>query len=220
MKMCLEELREKVVEERLENVHHEGAIELLPPAVQKEKIDNEVFDEIRKIISRVQRAKELLDNASELKKLGEINWGISKWDEKNTYKEICGIDEKQMRLFRTKGTELYNVEKYKEAADVFFLLSLIDWKLPYHWSSLGHAEYYSENYQDAINAYASAIVLDSKDPRPLLRSALCYEKLHQFQAAIDCLLDALPLTHEPIYKEWEGHITPYLEKLRSQHEPH
>ncbi|MFN4175296.1 MAG: tetratricopeptide repeat protein, partial [Parachlamydiaceae bacterium] len=216
--MCLHELREKIVEERMEETLVNNHLNLLPPAIQKDKINSEIYEEITAIIKRIERAATLLGNPPELKKLGEVNWGVAKWDDTFTYKEICGFDEKLMRSFRTKGTELYNDEKYREASDVFFLLALIDWKLPYHWSSLGHSEYYSGNYRDAINAYASAALLDPKDPRPLLHTAFCYEKQHQIQAAIDCLLDALPLTRDSIYKDWEGQIKIYLEKLRSQNE--
>ncbi len=218
--MCLNELREKVVEERMEATHLNEHMHLLPPAIQKEKINSEVYEEVMAIITRIERAATLLDNAPELQKLGEVNWGLSKWDDTFTYKEICGFDEKLMRSFRTKGTELYNAGKYREASDVFFLLAMIDWKLPYHWSSLGHSEYYAGNYRDAINAYGSAALLDPSDPRPLLHTAFCYEKQHQFQAAIDCLLDALPLTRESIYKDWEVQIKNYLEKLRSQNDTH
>lgn len=218
--MCLKELREKVVEERMEATHIDEHMQLLPPAIQKEKINSEVYEEIMAIITRIERAAELLGNAPELQKLGEVNWGKSKWDDTFTYKEICGFDEKLMRSFRTKGTELYNEGKYRESSDVFFLLAMIDWKLPYHWNLLGHSEFYAGNYRDAINAYESAALLDPSDPRPRLHMAFCYEKQHQLQNAIDCLLDALPLTQESIYKDWESQIKTHLEKLRSKNDTH
>ena len=95
--MCLNELREKVVEERMEAAHLDEHMGLLPPAVQKEKINSEVYEEIAAIIARIERAANLLDNAPELQKLGEVNWGVSKWDDSFTYKEICGFDEKLPR---------------------------------------------------------------------------------------------------------------------------
>lgn len=217
--MCLEEVVSKIVEERYDT-KRDNAIVLLPPAVQHSKIEAEVEAEVLLLAQRIQHAVSLLEplDLKPFKNLGIINWGLSSWDETKTYKEIAGIPETSMRQVRTLAVKNYNDGNYKDAADIFFLLSLIDWKLPYHWNSLGHAEYYSKNYRDALKAYKAASLLDIKDPKPLLHSAHCYEKLGDTKIAIDLLLEALPLTSDPFYYDYEVPIKNLLNHLRSEYD--
>ncbi len=221
--MCTEELTDLLVNEVMER-KPPNKLELLPPAIEKEKIKCEIVDEIKIFIERVSRAVTLIkehishpDHLEELKKVGKVSWGSTHWNEEHTYKEIAGISENSMRSFREVAIDLYNEEKFREAADIFFLLSLIDWKLPYYWTSLGHAEYYAESYTDAIKAYTASYKLDPTDPKPLFYMAHCYEMRHDISLAIDTLLESLTLISlDPFHKMWEPKITDYLQELRSR----
>lgn len=225
--MCTEELTDILVNEIIESRPHDH-MALLPPAIEKEKIKCELVDEIKAFINRITEAVELLkkhidapDHLEELKKIGRVSWGSTQWNNDRTYKEIAGISENSMRSYREVAIQLYNKEEYRSAANVFFLLSLLDWKLTYYWNSLGHAEYYAENYAEAIKAYEAASKLDPTDPKPLFYTAHCYEMRHDIPLAIDTLLESLSLINsDPFHKHWEPKIKDYLQELRSRYDTH
>ncbi|MCB1135458.1 MAG: tetratricopeptide repeat protein, partial [Chlamydiia bacterium] len=65
---------------------------------------------------------------------------------------------------------------YDKAADFFRFLCLMKLDEKKHWVGLGAAEHMRGNYDQALQAYAMAALLDASDPFPHFHAAECYVK--------------------------------------------
>jgi len=76
----------------------------------------------------------------------------------------------------------YMTGKYDEALKLFKFLVLFDHMSQKYWTGLGSVYQVQKRWDDAIAAYAQAMVLDVSRPKPIYYAALCYfakgEKLH------------------------------------------
>lgn len=100
-----------------------------------------------------------------------------------TLQKIMNLSEKSLGIFYTAGVKLYEAQDYLKAADVFFLLTLIDYQRHNIWLSLGLSELKNKHYELALNAFSMAAVTKAESPLPYIYSAECCVALERKQEA-------------------------------------
>lgn len=144
---------------------------------------------------RFEKVAEFLHDESKLNE--EISQG-------KTIQELMQLTDEELVTFYTDGWESYQRESYKEAADVFLFLSIINPKVGSFWSALGAAEEKQGKLQDAVNAYIFAAELETQTLSPYIHGAKCLFLLHKNEEAKKVLHRAIERAEEePHLKEYK-----------------
>lgn len=98
-----------------------------------------------------------------------------------TLQKLMNLSEKSLGIFYTTGVKLYEQQDYIKAADVFFLLTLIDYQRHNIWLSLGLSELKNKHYEVALNAFAMAAITKNDSPLSYIYSSECCIALHRLQ---------------------------------------
>jgi tetratricopeptide (TPR) repeat protein len=99
-------------------------------------------------------------------------------------KEMMKLSETTMGFFYSVGVKFYKNQDFIKAADVFFLLSLIDAQRYNIWISLGLSEMKIEQFESALNAFAMASLIKKETPYPYYYSAECCSALGRAQEGV------------------------------------
>jgi type III secretion system low calcium response chaperone LcrH/SycD len=91
-----------------------------------------------------------------------------------TLKDIRGLADKDMEAIYAMGYLYYNNAKYEKALDVFRFLCFYDHLERRWWMGLAATWQMMKNFEDAIEAYRFAALLDVEDPTPHLHAADCF----------------------------------------------
>lgn len=105
--------------------------------------------------------------------------------------ELFTISAQMKFVLYLASVELYNLGRYEDAADAFSLLVLLD---PTHydaWIGLGSSDFFCGRYSAALIAYARAVFANPSKPESHLFSAHCFERLKQYEHALNSLDIAL-----------------------------
>lgn len=100
-----------------------------------------------------------------------------------TLSEMMHLSDTFIETFYSVGVKCFQKQDYTKAADIFFLLSLIDFKRHAIWLSLGLAEMKIKEYEPALHAFAMASITNSQTPYPYIYSAECCIALDRFAEA-------------------------------------
>lgn len=98
-------------------------------------------------------------------------------------RELMNISNESFELYYSTGVKYFQFKDFSKAADIFFLLSLIDFQKHNIWISLGLSEMNIQNFEPALNAFAMAAITNSETPYPYLFSAECCIALGRSQEA-------------------------------------
>ncbi|MCH9609124.1 MAG: hypothetical protein S4CHLAM45_08870 [Chlamydiales bacterium] len=101
----------------------------------------------------------------------------------DTLQQTFNLSCEQMDLYYRDAYTFYEKEQFKEAADAFHALVLLDPLIKKHWMGLGASYQVQGHYEKAVRAYAMVTLLDSKDPTPHTYASQCLFKLDQFEDA-------------------------------------
>lgn len=105
----------------------------------------------------------------------------------NIYQETFGISDDWMQKSFLAAHEYLDQKAYSEAADCFLLLTTINPLMPNLWMGLGHAEKGQLHYDDALSAYAMAMLHGPGNPFPYYYSAVIHLELKNKEEAAHCL---------------------------------
>jgi hypothetical protein len=109
-------------------------------------------------------------------------------------RKIMNISDESFELFYKTGIRYFQNQDFIKAADVFFLLSLIDYQKHNIWISLGLSEMKIQQFEPALNAFAMAAITKSDTPYPYIYSAECCIALgraHECSTYLDLAREAL-----------------------------
>jgi type III secretion system low calcium response chaperone LcrH/SycD len=121
-----------------------------------------------------------------------------------TLEEIFGLSNATIEALYQAARHLYEQQHYQEAAAAFSVLCVLCPKAHTFWIGLGNSEYFSQNYDAALVAYAMAIQANPRDPTPHFFSAHCYEKKGEKQYAVNALeLALLAIGNQTEYAAWK-----------------
>ena len=110
-------------------------------------------------------------------------------------KEAYSMNDKEMEAIYSVAYHLFSAAKYEEAQTLFSFLSLWDPSQHKYWVGLGAVRQCLKNYEEAIDAYGMAAILDTHNPTPAAYAADCHMALGNTQEAINALDTAI---------EWSG----------------
>lgn len=90
-------------------------------------------------------------------------------------KEIVGISDERLDEIFDFACTLYNEMRYKDAGDVFFLLTNLSPQNFNYWQGLGFSSYQAQELNEAIMAYqcAMSIAPDNIEIYPYIIRTLC-----------------------------------------------
>lgn len=117
-----------------------------------------------------------------------------------TIRELKGMTREEMEAVYNVAYNVYSGGDYEKAQKIFQFLCFFDHLEKKYWLGLGSCRQMLKRYQEAIEAYTFAMLLDSDDPHPPFYAADCHIALGDREAAISGLTAAL---------EWSGDSAEY-----------
>lgn len=101
------------------------------------------------------------------------------------------------------GFKLYENGKYKEAVDVFRVLTVLDKEQKKHWLGLGASYQQLKDYDRALQSYAYAALLDERDPFVHFHAAECFLSQKKLKEGVHVLNIAktVALDNKDVYNQ-------------------
>ncbi len=112
---------------------------------------------------------------------------LEKFSRGATLQEIAGTDEETMNTLYLAAKSYYDEQLFTDAALAFRFLCSLSPKKYLFWLGVAHAEYYSGQYKEAVDAYKVVIQANPKDPLLHLLMSRCYRALGEHEKSIEAL---------------------------------
>lgn len=125
-----------------------------------------------------KKAIEKLKNKALLKK--ELASG-------KTAQEIAGFSDSTMAKFYRAAYNIFEQNRYKEAANAFLFLATLNPHNHEYWLGLGMATQMCHDYEAAIDAYELAAFNEMESPVPYFYLAKCLFAIHDRENALQAL---------------------------------
>lgn len=100
-----------------------------------------------------------------------------------SFQALFGISDQTIEHFYQAGVRYYQTGHFKEASDIFYVMSFLNPYLFNVWLSLGLAEEQAHHYPKALEAFAMAAIVDMTSVIPHIHAAHCYIQLGDHTAA-------------------------------------
>jgi type III secretion system low calcium response chaperone LcrH/SycD len=97
--------------------------------------------------------------------------------------EVCGWNADQIEGLYNTGFHLYQSGAYDEALNVFRPLALIDSGEARNWIAMGGCHQMKGEYQQALEYYGNAVMIDPNNPRPVFNALECNIALKMYAEA-------------------------------------
>jgi len=111
------------------------------------------------------------------------------------FKDAHGITDEEIEAIYSVAYNLYENGKYDDALQVFKFLCFFDHLEKKYWLGLGAVHQMLKQYDDAVNAYSMAAMLDIDDPAPASHAADCLllaGKKEEAESALNFVLEFAP----------------------------
>lgn len=125
----------------------------------------------------------------------------------DTLQERMEISEKTFEHLYQAGARLYSHQQYHQAADIFLVLSHLNYRRHNVWYSLGLCEQLSQHYDSALRAYAMASITAIEAPLPYLNSAECCLALNRPGEAKEYLEIVAEIVNNSRDENLKNHLT-------------
>jgi len=134
-----------------------------------------------------------------------------------TAKDVLGLTDAMVEGIYGQAYRLYNTGKYKEAAQIFRLLLMINATEPKYSMGLAATLHMMKDYDSAIAAYAAVFTMDPFNPIPYYHSADCFiQKGDTFSAIIALQTAVKKSTDRPEYKTLQDRAVMMIESLKKE----
>lgn len=107
--------------------------------------------------------------------------------EGKTAQEMMGFSDVTMAKFYHAASQIFEQQRYDDAANAFLFLSTLNPQHPEYWLGLGMATQMRHDYEAAIDAYELAAICDISNPVPYFYLAKCLFAIHDRQSALQAL---------------------------------
>lgn len=94
-----------------------------------------------------------------------------------------GISPKTYEIFYAAGRDLYTHKSYEKAADVFFVLAMLNHCYSNVWISLGLSEQHCGHFEQALKAFAMGAITHVDSPEPFFCAADCCIAMNDYSEA-------------------------------------
>lgn len=132
--------------------------------------------------------------------------------EGKSLQEIFGYGDVTMEKFYTAAYNLFQKQKYEEAAEAFFFLTTLNAAVYEYWLGLGMSDQLRGEEEAALMAYAMATVTRPDNPLPHYHAAHCHHRLGRTSEALSCLDYAINCSGE---KEEHAALKTQAERLQA-----
>ncbi len=110
-------------------------------------------------------------------------------------KDVKGLTDDEMEATYANGFNMFQAGNYKKASQIFEFLVMFDNGEKKYWTALGATMFNLRNYNGALTAYSSAVLIDV-DPKLLVKIAQCHLALDAKEIASGALEAAIELAGE------------------------
>lgn len=132
-----------------------------------------------------------------------------------SFGKVTPLNRKRAKDLYTKGKQLYESGKYKEAQVLFSSLVLLDPTSPHHFYALGSSSFALNDLSLAIESFLKAASMNAVDPMPYFFVSACYEKNGDLYSAMISLQAALKRSeNQPKYQEIKHRAQMALDRLK------
>jgi type III secretion system low calcium response chaperone LcrH/SycD len=121
------------------------------------------------------------------KKLNDKEWLKKEFAKGRSAQDIMGFSDETMAKFYGAAYQLFEGEKYTDAADAFLFLVTLNPKNSEFWLGLGMSMQMCGKYEDAIDAYEMAAFYKLDNPIPYFYLAKCLFAMHDRDNALQAL---------------------------------
>lgn len=119
-----------------------------------------------------------------LEKLKNPEYLPNQLAEGKSFQEILGFNSQTMDKFYGAAHNLFQQQKYEEAADAFVFLTTLNPRVHNYWLGLGMSHQLNQEYDNALLAYSMATLTDAENPLPHYHSAACYHEISDTRNAL------------------------------------
>jgi len=111
-------------------------------------------------------------------------------------KDALGINDQMLEGIYGQAYRLYNTGKYRESAELFRLLILINSMEPKYAMGLAACFHMLKEYKSAVDSYTLCSILDPENPLPQYHASDCYIQMEDKLSAIVALRLAIKRAEE------------------------
>lgn len=127
-----------------------------------------------------------------------------------------GVAKQDLDALYLIAYNLYSEKKYQEAAQIFETITFYNHFDRRGWIGTAACYQMLGHYDDAIQCYSSASLIDIEDPMPIFHSVECYVALNRYAEALSALEAILTLTKDKSefasLKNWATQMKETLQK--------
>lgn len=113
--------------------------------------------------------------------------------DKITLAQVTNMDRKKMRLLAEQGYVKLKHGRYKEAKQIFEILTFVDHKNFFHHLALGGAYHRLKKYFDALFEYTKCLKLDAENTNALVNRGEIFLKHKNYKRAAEDFRTAITL---------------------------
>lgn len=107
--------------------------------------------------------------------------------EEKTLQQIAHVSDETLEKMYQAAKWIYNDKQFKQAAEAFGFLTILNPTRYAFWLGLGNAEFFNKQYEAALLAYAFCCEVNPEDPTCHLFSCRCYEQINEMDNAVNAL---------------------------------
>ncbi len=131
--------------------------------------------------------------------------------------ELKGMTREDVEAIYTIGYTMYANGRYKDASNVFLVLTFLDSMNGMYWKALAASRQMTKEFQLALTAYLMALSLDPQDVTLLMHIAECFMSLEEPVEAENMFNRAIQVFgDEPSYKAYKEQAQELIRFLKHE----
>ena len=223
----IDSIAEQLTQEIVADKGHDPSKSLLPPGVEKERIKGEVTTALKNhFISLSNGINSLLDRLETLSEEDNpqvdpqicediVNKLASASETNGQDGRVIDLNDDELKTCLKAAIAIYNQKDYRQAADAFYALTVLDPTRPLFWKCLGNAKFFNKNLKDAFDAYEMSLKINPHDPECLIYQARCLQIEGRETEAIDKLQHAAEIIgHDDNFAVWKDKVNAFIKDLK------
>ncbi|WP_018693971.1 SycD/LcrH family type III secretion system chaperone [Algicola sagamiensis] len=136
-----------------------------------------------------------------------------------TFKDLKNFSDGSMEAIYNVAYNLYQVQKYEDSLKIFKFLGFFDHFNKKYFMGLAACHQMQQNYQEAVDAYSYAGMLDVNDPHPPLYAGECHLAMADYEKAESGFYAAVEFAGDnPDYAQTKSRAQSLLELVRAKQE--
>lgn len=194
---------DRLLEESYKELENFGTeSQLVSPRAQFESMKLKIHEDVKSINKKLQKFDAAINTFNKYKntyltkdELNQFNREVENFYQKllnfqtpepigdRTIQEFFGISNFVLYCFYVVAYQSLNHGQHADAANLFFMLTVLNPSVKDYWNGLGLAEKDNAHFDNALRAFNIASLFDEKDPYPHFYAAGCHIELKHKEEA-------------------------------------